>query len=668
MKSKLINRRKKATTLVSPETLQMAVKKGQEIIPILQSKNDPRLAKLQKAVQWLSRVAKSPMGQTNLDDQAYPQYAQTVRQYVEWVSQLAGTFRDSNAMEQTEIPETVSQVASAGADPWVTDRDEKSEAKMPVKAEVPRLAAQKKTAQPGVPPGAPPPPAGAGGGAAAAPAPAPAAAAGAAPAPVKQAPPITQAGNGDINADIHQMSSETLANIISAISKNVEINDKAGLDFMESLAKQLKGRPVETQAPAGRAASVKDTLSLYDGNRTATGEMTQSEADSPEEWPIHHAIAQALGGKVKAFDVYQGPYILIGSEIRGEGVYAPAFPQAGTVRLWVQSEGDGGLLTVYNEENEKQSEPFAWDDTIAAVEAARSVLGEGGGEAEMENLCMASLRLAGIEGEPVGKVAVTPPDISEETAHEIKDEYPGEKDKAYATMWAIHNKKKKKGTLREVLADLHKEIDAYVLKTAAGSEGSSWFVEDQDTMDIKEGDKNVKEIAEAHGLEDEGPAKLERHETTLPITLNGSKNAAEEMKATKALKEVEKLSDRLKEMYLDAKEITNANDSRPVREAVEAIYRAYDQLGQAAKVLGKQQMQEEAEEDAVKVKEKASKKKGNWMDSLVLAAEDDDDEVKCEGCGKPHNNQNGGYLSELCRKCEKETEAEKKRTKFKDKQ
>ena len=471
MKSKLIARRKKATVLVSPETLRTAVQEGKNIIPILESKKDPRLQQLMKAVQWLERVQKSPMGQTNLDDQAYPQYAQTVQQYVRWVSQLAVTFRENTSMEQTEIQETAMQTASAGADPWVTDRDKKSEAKMPEKAEVPRLAAQKKTAQPGVPPGAPPPPGGAGAGAGAQPpaaaAPAPAAGAGAgagagaAPAPVKQAPPVTRAGNGDINADLKQMGSETLANIVSAVAKNVELNDKAAYDFMEALSKELKGRPVEMQQATGtRAASAKEALNLYDGSKVATGEMTQSEADNPEEWPIHHAIAQALGGKVKAFDVYQGPYILIGTEARGEGVYAPAIPMRGTVRLWVQAEGDGGLFTVYNEDNEKQSEPFPWDDEAAAIEAAKSVLGEGGGETEMENLCMASLNLASEEKEASSKVAVTPPGISEETAHEIKDEYPGEKDKAYATMWKIHNDKEKKGTLREKLADLREGIKA----------------------------------------------------------------------------------------------------------------------------------------------------------------------------------------------------------------
>ena len=68
MKSNLINRRKKAAVLVSPETLRMAIQEGRSIIPTFQSKKDPRLAQLMKAVQWLERVEASPMGKTNLDD------------------------------------------------------------------------------------------------------------------------------------------------------------------------------------------------------------------------------------------------------------------------------------------------------------------------------------------------------------------------------------------------------------------------------------------------------------------------------------------------------------------------------------------------------------------------------------------------------------------------
>lgn len=40
-----------------------------------------------------------------------------------------------------------------------------------------------------------------------------------------------------------------------------------------------------------------------------TGEMSQFDADHGEEWALHRSIARAIGGKVRAFDVYQGPYI-----------------------------------------------------------------------------------------------------------------------------------------------------------------------------------------------------------------------------------------------------------------------------------------------------------------------------------------------------------------------
>src|SRR5208337_3581974 len=120
--------------------------------------------------------------------------------------------------------------------------------------------------------------------------------------------------------------------------------------------------------------------------KEATGEMSQSEADNPEEWPIHHAIAKALGGTVKAFDQYQGPYILVGSEVRGRGTYAPAIPMRGTVRLWVQvDEGsDGAFLTVDNEDNEKVSEPFHWEDMQGAVDAAKSVLDQPKAQSSVE--------------------------------------------------------------------------------------------------------------------------------------------------------------------------------------------------------------------------------------------------------------------------------------------
>lgn len=40
--------------------------------------------------------------------------------------------------------------------------------------------------------------------------------------------------------------------------------------------------------------------------RLATGEMSHVD---PDEWPIHKEVADALGGELRPFDQYQGPYI-----------------------------------------------------------------------------------------------------------------------------------------------------------------------------------------------------------------------------------------------------------------------------------------------------------------------------------------------------------------------
>jgi hypothetical protein len=124
------------------------------------------------------------------------------------------------------------------------------------------------------------------------------------------------------------------------------------------------------------------------GSKVATGEMSQEELDANgrQEWPLHYAIAEAFGGTVKPFDQYQGPYVLIGSEARGSGVYAPATPMAGTVRLWLSSD-DGMMGIVYNEENEKQSQPFLLNGSNAeqdAIAAAEEVLSGGNEEQERE--------------------------------------------------------------------------------------------------------------------------------------------------------------------------------------------------------------------------------------------------------------------------------------------
>ena len=103
-----------------------------------------------------------------------------------------------------------------------------------------------------------------------------------------------------------------------------------------------------------------------------TGEMYHAD---PAEWPVHAAIAAALGGSLEPFDQYQGPYVLIGPDARvGQQPYALCLP--GPVRLWLVSE-DGGFGHVWREDTRTQSEDFPLYAPFTeelAVEAARELV------------------------------------------------------------------------------------------------------------------------------------------------------------------------------------------------------------------------------------------------------------------------------------------------------
>jgi len=90
------------------------------------------------------------------------------------------------------------------------------------------------------------------------------------------------------------------------------------------------------------------------------------------------------------------------------------------------------------------------------------------------------------------------------------------------------------------------------------------------------------------------------------------------MTTSKAVKEAERFGNDLKKTYLDAKSLTQVNDTRAVREAVEAIFRAADLFDEATKVLSKQDQQEKSEEEAAKIK--ADNKKKSSFGGLAVAA------------------------------------------------
>lgn len=108
------------------------------------------------------------------------------------------------------------------------------------------------------------------------------------------------------------------------------------------------------------------------------GEMHSINQDgldsNGEMWETHAAVAKAVGGKLVPFDVYQGPYILVGEDVRvGERPYQLAVQSVGVVRLWLQSD-DGMSGQVYREDTDTLSPPFPLFITEEAVDAAIGLL------------------------------------------------------------------------------------------------------------------------------------------------------------------------------------------------------------------------------------------------------------------------------------------------------
>ncbi len=111
-----------------------------------------------------------------------------------------------------------------------------------------------------------------------------------------------------------------------------------------------------TQQVAQKPENVPAPKQVMEEDKQATGE--QSEGDiTREEYPLWFLIADALGGEVEPFDVYQGPYI----QVPGEG------------RLFIISP-DGYVAQVWNEKLNEISAEFTADSENEAVDAALSVL------------------------------------------------------------------------------------------------------------------------------------------------------------------------------------------------------------------------------------------------------------------------------------------------------
>lgn len=88
------------------------------------------------------------------------------------------------------------------------------------------------------------------------------------------------------------------------------------------------------------------------------GEMSQADV-TREEFPEYFAAADLIGGEVRAFDVYQGPYI------RGpKGKYWLCQTEGGSFGYW------------YNERDESESERVLNGDAEALQEAFQAFAAE----------------------------------------------------------------------------------------------------------------------------------------------------------------------------------------------------------------------------------------------------------------------------------------------------
>ena len=113
-----------------------------------------------------------------------------------------------------------------------------------------------------------------------------------------------------------------------------------------------------------------------------TGEMyhidQDGKDDSGNEWTMHAAIAKALCAEgydatLQPFDQYQGPYILVGKDMRiGEHPYQLAVQNQGVIRLWLTTD-EHGWLCIYREDTDTALE-FPPDDIAAAIACIKELL------------------------------------------------------------------------------------------------------------------------------------------------------------------------------------------------------------------------------------------------------------------------------------------------------
>jgi hypothetical protein len=617
-KSKLIANRKKSTVVVSKRSLEDAIRRANVLASSWMESNpsDPRLEQVENIVTDLSRYLKmtpQEMRQDGVstveeyfDDAVRPDIAQRIKSEVNQVAKWHDEARAQHAQPAEVTPERMGvdyvpehatvmsseeekdmadkKANNAGGAGFVTDRNEQGEAKMPEKVEVPRLArkkVKKEAEDPAMDAAAPVPPV----------PPTPPAPAAAAPAP---------ASTGGVNA-IDYIPTETLIKVIGDLPKEDDFAQNQGKqDALIELTNVLKSRPVLPPEPVegGEAAPAPAAAAPAAPAGAIPPPVTASKK---ADYGDHRMDSRGTvnSGSGASSQIGQG-----GSSAAPEQISTNPQPNEAKIDL-------GGLTIASEDLEEKTAEDYRIHD-YKLLDNDEGIMPQG----RLPNMDEQEQHMHP-EGEmgmdaSMEKEAVTPPGISEETMHKLKKEYPGDKSKAYATAWSIHNK-------QESLKAAAQKFVEEVAKIASAGGSGGWFVDGGEPMEVDEDGGRTPEIAQAHaGLEDN--TSITRPATTAPIKLNQQqslKTAAGDMSTSSALKKSESLGNDLKMMYLEAKSLTQINDTRAVREAVESIFRAGDMMDNALKALGKQHEQEENEAAAQEIK--AKNKKSN-VGGLALAA------------------------------------------------
>jgi hypothetical protein len=622
-KSKFIaGRRKKSTVLVSVRTVQEAINRANMAVETLMESNpnDPSIEQIENAVAHMSRILKANPQQMKqdgvssisdyMDDAVKPEEARKLKNEVDMILKIVkaqrqpgvGNVPDSavyqhgadqypsgatesgqyqfdpnmkNSLRPIAEPIHASKKNADGGAAFSTDRDEKGEAKAPEKLEVPRVAKKKKEAVPEEPMAA---------------------------APVAPTPePIPAPAAGGSNP-IDFIPTETLIKVIGDLPKEDDFaQNKGKQDAVVQLTEILKSRPVLPAEPAEGAAPA-------------------APAPVPAAAPVPGPVAASAKKKADLGDhrVNDGGSSSSSTSIspsssRPSANPTPAAPKQAPATPEKATIGFGGLSVAALEE-EKTADDYRIQDYKLTGEGVRPTGGKPSMQEQEEHGVPGSVDFPNEMHEtptPMSasvKVGVTPPGISEELMHKLKKEYPGDKSKAYATAWSIHNKKE--SALR-IIAE-------QVEKIAAGY-GGGWYTSYK-PMEVDEDGGRTPEIGEAHSMLEDNTG-ITKHETTEPIKLNEQSKTAAEKTTGKAVKESEQIGNDLKKMYLDAKSLTSVNDTRAVREAVESIFRAADMFDEATKALSKQHQQEESEAAAAEVREKSKGKKSSYEGLALAAAE-----------------------------------------------